>query len=129
MFDPFRMQLLETQDSDGQQTVSVIGVNGDEYTKVHRVQQFGRSAIPPIGSHGIGIPLRGRRDLVLAFGLEHPQHRPRLQNPGEHIIYDAFGSMISLVQQNMRFVHAQKVEMVCNGATIVMEGGKVKINS
>jgi phage gp45-like len=120
MYDLFRTQLRETQDDGDQQTVTLYGVGGEELTRVHRVQQFGRSAIPPVGSHGIGMALYGRRDLVVALGLEHPHHRPRLQSPGEHILYDAFGSAISMVQQNMRFVHPQKVEHAVGGVTMTL---------
>lgn len=129
MYDLFRTELRETQDDGDQQTVTLFGVGGEELTKVHRVQQFGRSAIPPIGAHGIGMALHGRRDLVVSLGLEHAQYRPRLQNPGEHVIYDAFGTAVSLVQQNLRMVHSQKIEQVCGGAIIRMTAdGTVEIN-
>jgi phage gp45-like len=75
------------------------------------------------------MALHGRRDLVVALGLEHPQHRPRLQTPGEHILYDAFGTAISMVKQNMRMVHAEKIESVCGSAIIRMtKDGTVEIN-
>jgi phage gp45-like len=129
MYDLFRTELRETQDDGDQQTVTLYGVGGEELTKVHRVQHFGLSSAAPVGSHGIGMSLHGRRDLVVALGLENAQHRPRATAPGGTVLYDAFGSAVSLVQANLRIVHSQKVEMVCNGATIVMEGGKVKINA
>jgi phage gp45-like len=129
MYDLFRTELRETVDTGDLQTVTLYGVAGEELTKVHRVQQFGRSAIPPIGAHGIGMALHGRRDLVVALGLEHPQYRPRLQNPGEQILYDAFGTAISLVQQNLRMVHAEKIEVVCGAAVLrLKKDGTVEIN-
>jgi phage gp45-like len=131
-YDIFRTELRETQDDGDQQTVTLFGVGGEVLSRV----QFGRSAIPPIGSHGIGMALHGRRDLVVALGLEHAQHRPRLENPGEHILYDGFGSKISMVQQNMRFVHAQKLEHVVGGVTMTLTaeglaitGGRITHNS
>jgi phage gp45-like len=127
-YDIFRTELRETQDDGDQQTVTLYGVGGEELTKVHRVQHFGLSSAAPAGSHGIGMALHGRRDLVVSLGLESAQYRPKSTPVGGTMLYDMFGSTVSLVQQNLRIVHSQKVEVICNGATIMMEGGKVKIN-
>jgi len=129
-YDIFRTELLETQDDGDQQTVTLFGVGGEELTRVHRVQPFGLSSHPPAGSHGIGVALHGQRDLVAVLGLEHPQYRPKATQLGGTVLYDMHGSAVSLVQSNMRIVHAQKIEHVCGAATMVMTAdGKVKINS
>lgn len=130
MYDLFRTEVRETQDDGDQQTVTLYGVGGEELSKVHRVQQFGLSSTAPVGSHGIGMALHGRRDLVVSLGLENAQYRPRNTAPGGTILYDMFGSAVSLVQSNLRIVHAQKIEIASNGGgTIVIDGDKVKINS
>jgi phage gp45-like len=129
-YDLFRTELRETQDDGDQQTVTLYGVGGEELTRVHRVQPFGLSTHPPVGAHGIGMALHGRRDLVAVLGLEHAQYRPKATQPGGTVLYDMYGSAVSLVQSNMRIVHAQKIENVCGAATLVMTAdGKVKINS
>jgi phage gp45-like len=127
MYDLFRTELRETQDDGDQQTVTLFGVGGEELTKVHRVQHFGLSSAAPVGSHGIGMSLHGRRDLVVALGLENAQHRPRNVAPGGTVLYDAFGSAISLIQQNMRIVHAQKIEHVVGGVTMILTGDGLAI--
>lgn len=129
MFDLFRTELRETADDGDQQTVSLFGVGGEELSRVHRVQHFGLSSHAPAGSHGLGLALHGRRDLVVALGLENAQHRPRGVEAGGTVLYDANGSAVSLIKQNLRVVHAEKIEVVCGGARIVLtQDGKVKIN-
>lgn len=129
MYDLFRTELRETVDDGDLQTVTLFGVGGEELTKVHRVQAFGLSSNAPVGSHGLGLALGGRRDQVVALGLENAQHRPRSTEVGGTILYDAFGTAISLIQQNLRMVHAQKIKVVCGTAKIVMtQDGTVEIN-
>jgi phage gp45-like len=120
MYDLFRTELRETQDDGDQQTVSLYGVGGEELSRVHRVQPFGLSTHPPAGAHGIGMALHGRRDLAVVLGLEHAQYRPKATPAGGTVLYDMHGSAVSLVQNNLRVVHAQKIEFAVGGCTMTM---------
>jgi len=123
MFDLFRTELRETQDDGDLQTVTLYGVGGEELTRVHRVQPFGLSSHPPAGAHGIGAALHGRRDLAVVLGLEHAQFRPRATQIGGTVLYDMYGSAVSLVEQNLRIVHAQKIEHVVGGCSFTITPG------
>lgn len=117
-YDLFRFALEETDDGGDLQRVKGAGLAGEQLTGVHRVQPFGFHSNAPAGSHGIGLALHGKRDLVTLLGAEHPQYRPRSREVGSTAIYDMHGNIISLVQAEARFVHAQKVVLVVGGVSM-----------
>lgn len=96
MMDAFRVEVVATNDADGQQVLTVKGFPGEELTRVPRVMPHGESSHPPVGSHGIGIALGGRRDEVVVLGLEHPDKRPRNTPVGGKVLYDAAGNIIRM---------------------------------
>lgn len=119
--DLFRAELGDTDDAgDLQLAKTLLGYAGEEFTRVHRVQPFGFHGHAPRGSHGVGLALRGMRDLVVALGCEHPQHRPKNRAVGTTAIYDMWGNIVSLVEAEIRVVHATKIHLVA--PEIVLEG-------
>lgn len=126
-YDLFRTELIGTEDAGELQTVSLYGVGGEELTQVHRVQPFGLSSHAPAGAHGLGLALHGRRDLVVALGLEHAQYRPKTTPVGGTVLYDMYGSAVSLVQSNLRIVHAQKIEHVVGGVSLTHTAAGIAI--
>jgi phage gp45-like len=125
--DLFRFQLDETDDSGALQGLKGRGVAGEELANVHRVQPFGFHSNAPKQSHGIALALHGQRDLVVALGLESPEHRPKNRELGSTAIYDAHGNIVSLVQANMRIVHATAIRLEAGGATLVLSAGGVEL--
>lgn len=116
----FRLEGEETDDSGDLQTLKALGYAGEELTGVHRVMPFGLHSHAPKGSHSLAIAARGQRTLVAALGLEDPQHRPKNRELGSTAIYDANGSIVSLVQANIRIVHAKEIHLVA--PKIYLEG-------
>jgi len=119
--DLFRAELGDTDDAGELQLAkTLLGYAGEEFTRVHRVSPFGFTSHAPAGSHGIGLALRGMRDLVVALGLEHPQYRPRNRAVGTTAIYDQWGNIVSLVEAEIRIVHTAKIHL--KAPEIVLEG-------
>ncbi len=56
----------------------------------------------------------------MVLGLEDPSHRPRETDPGTSRIYDAHGSVISLVESEVRYVHAKKHVLAVGGVTLTI---------
>lgn len=119
--DLFRAELGDTDDSgDLQLAKRLLGYANEEFSGVHRIQPFGFHSHAPKGSHGIGLALRGMRDLVVGLGFEHPQYRPKNRDLGSAAIYDMHGNIVSLVEMECRIVHATKIHLVA--PEIVLEG-------
>lgn len=116
----FRAILQAIDDSGELQLAEALGYAGESFTEVHRVQPFGFHSNPPPGAHAIGVPLRGLRGLVAALGGEVPGFRPTGRPSGTTALYDAYGSLISLIETECRIVHATAIHLVA--PTIILEG-------
>ncbi|ACL57416.1 phage baseplate assembly protein domain-containing protein [Methylobacterium nodulans] len=120
----FRVEHVETDDKGDLQTTTLLGPAGEELKRVHRLQPFGFHSSVPKGAHGLGVQFgggpEGGRRLNMVLGLEHPDHRPKNREVGSTALYDANGSIVSLVQQNIRVVHSKAVHIVA--PEIVLEG-------
>lgn len=127
----FRGILDETDDSGDQQFTKILGPAGETLSEVHRVQPFGFHSNAPKGSHGVGLQFGGGPDggrtLNMALGFEHKDYRPKNRDVGSTIIYDQNGSAISLVENEIRTVHAKKQVNVVGGVTIEHTSEGVKI--
>ena len=116
-----RAKLVSLDDSGGQQMMGLAGLKGDSPRKVPRVQPYGFTSNPPADSVGVLLSLGGRSDRAMVIGVEHEAYRPRSLPGGATAIYDQFGSIVSLVEQEVRVVHAQKV--VVSAPEIILEAG------
>jgi len=104
----FRFEFGAVDDANDQQQVKGFGHSGEELTKVHRVQSHGLYSNPPVGSHGIGLPLGAERELAVVLGGESPQHRPRNMPPGTTALYNAFSMMWKLLAGKADLDHGGK---------------------
>jgi len=102
-----RGELIEVNDKGEMQMVSAHGHFGERFVDIHRVQDFGLSATPPAGAHGLLHAVGGRRDQMVVIGMEHPEHRPRNLEPGETVIYNAHGDAVSVIKSNIRIKSAR----------------------
>lgn len=102
-----RAKLAALDDSGDMQLARVLGLPGEKFSKVHRVQAFGLSSTPPEGAHGLILSLSGRRDMAALLGIEAPSHRPRNLEPGETVLYNAHGDAVSIVKRNIRIKSAR----------------------
>lgn len=129
----FRGQIVEADDTGDLQTVTLLGQHGEVIKRVHRVQPHGFHSNMPADSHGFGMQFgAGGRTLKAFFGGELPKHRPRNREVGSTALYDANGSLISLVEKEIRTVHAKQVVLAVGGCTLTItkdgfafKGGRV----
>lgn len=106
-----RYTVTGIDDSGGQQFVKATGLSGQTIGQMVRSQHFGLSSVPPAGSEGLALPLGGRADRLWALGSEHPGLRPKGTPMGGTVLYDAYGDAVSIVQANLRVVHATKITL------------------
>jgi phage gp45-like len=90
-----RAVALGFDDAKAQQFITRLrGMAGDEPENVYRLQGFGLSSVPPVGSEGLVIGLGGRSDRLLGLGFEHKDHRPVGSKPGTTVLYDDKGNIV-----------------------------------
>lgn len=114
-----RVELVEVDDSGPLQRVTVLGYADEVIKGAHRVQLFGETSHPPVGSHGLALLVNGRPDQSVILGLEHPDHRPRNLPRGERALYNAHGDVIFLYKEKIKVV-TQTFELVA--PTIKLQG-------
>lgn len=124
-----RVILTDVNDQGAQQYASLSGVYGEQMAEVTRLQHFGFNAVPPKGSEGLLLALGGRSDKAFVLGLEHPQYRPKAKNPGESYVYDAYGNIISVVQQNIRIVHSADVQIVVGSMVVRVRSNRIDLGA
>lgn len=117
----FRFEFGEVDDANDQQQAKGFGQSGEELTKVHRVQSHGLYSNPPVGSHGIGLPLGEERELAVVLGGESPQHRPRNMPPGTTALYNADGTIWKLLPAKADLDHGGKNHHARNMARMKVE--------
>lgn len=103
----------------GQQFLGGKGYAGEGFPRVHRVEPHGFTSHPVAGGIATVIGARGNRDSLYALGGANPGLIPELPQGGT-AIYDHLGNVVSLVQAEMRIVHATRIHLVA--PTIVLEG-------
>lgn len=76
----------------GAQLHQVQGYPSELHNNVQRVQQFGLSAMPPIGASGVILFQGGHRGFGTIVAAEHGAYRPTGLKPGEITIYMVDGA-------------------------------------
>ncbi len=104
---------------DGQQFVAGKGFAGDRFERAHRPEPHGFASWPVKGGIGMVLGARGRRDAAYVLGGENPELRPELAMGGT-AIYDHAGNIVSIVQTEMRIVHAARITIAA--PEIVLDG-------
>nr|WP_295465189.1 phage baseplate assembly protein [Mesorhizobium sp.] len=109
----------KVEHKDGQQFVDGKGFAGDEFERFHRPEPHGFASHPVKGGIGIALSARGNRDSAYVLGGENPKLRPDVAMGGA-AIYDHTGNIVSVVQANMRLVHATVIHLIA--PSIILEG-------
>lgn len=122
-----RGRITEVDDADGNQRVSAVGLAGTRYSEILRAQPHGFSSHPPIGSKGFLLALGGASQRALFLGGEDDSARPKGLPLGAAAIYDHAGNIVSVVEQNIRIVHAAKVVVVA--PKVVVESPDIRLGS
>ncbi|TWD54549.1 bacteriophage Mu Gp45 protein [Agrobacterium vitis] len=114
----FRRGVLSGIDvSGGQHLANLKGFYNEELVNVPRIKEFGFSSSPPAGATALIMALNGRADNAMVMGLDHGSHGPRDLGAGHTAIYDAYGNVVSLVQNKVRIVTAGAIELVSASLT------------
>lgn len=91
-----RVTVTGVDDSGPQQLVTGQGIDGLTIGEAVRLQHFGATGVPPVGSEGVMLISGGRFDRPHFLGLEHPDHRPTGSPSGTKVLYDDQGNVIRL---------------------------------
>jgi phage gp45-like len=103
----------------GQQFLAGKGMAGERFPRVHRVEPHGFTSHPVKGGIATVMQAGGQRDSVYAMGGANPLLVPELPSGGT-AIYDHLGNIVSIVQREIRIVHATKI--VISAPEIVLDG-------
>ena len=104
---------------DGQQFINGKGFASDSFERVHRPEPHGFASHPVKGGIGVALSARGNRDSAYVLGGENPKLRPQVAMGGT-AIYDHTGNIVSVVQAQMRMVHATRIHIIA--PEIILEG-------
>lgn len=89
-----RFLIQKIDDSGPLQLIDADGLLDEKFTKIMRVHQHGFASHALKDSHMIALGLGGRRDMLVAFGGEHPDKRIKNLKEGEAVLYDSEGNVI-----------------------------------
>ena len=121
--------ILKEYDASGSQHLAKIsGLRSEELAAVPRMQQFGQSSNPPLGSHVLFTRLGGASDRAVILGIDNANLGPRDLTPGDKAIYDAHGNVISLVSSAVRIVASADLTINAAGAITLTSGGLLTHN-
>lgn len=114
-----RVTVTSVDDSGPQQVVAGTGYDGQSIGEAVRLQHFGATSVPPVGSQGLMLLSGGRHDRPHFVGLEHPDHRPTNNPSGTKVLYDDKGNVIRMYGDDGIQVAAKK-----GNVTFTPEPGK-----
>jgi phage baseplate assembly protein V len=129
-----RGRVTQVDDSGPVQRLQVQASALELADKRARVQEFGLTSNPPIGSDAALMALTGDRTAVMVVGTNHQGSRPRNLAPGETKLYSEDGKYVYLTASGGIVVDAKGQDVVVNNArdvtwnlsgklTIVAPGG------
>lgn len=88
-----RVSLVVCDDTGVYQVHQIQGYPGELRDAVPRVQEFGVSTVPPVGAEGVTVSANGGyHGTQTIISTNHPQYRPKNQNPGEVTVYIVDGA-------------------------------------
>lgn len=123
-----RVRMDSIDDSGGQQRTVLSGMAGQKMGFVDdgvvRVQNFGFTSVPPVGSEGIAMSLGGNPDQALVIGLEDVTSRVSGLPGGTSAIYNQYGDVIKLLQKE---VEMTTETFTIKATTVVIESGDVNL--
>ncbi len=96
-----RARVKAVDDSGDHQTIDFTGHDGEEYTKVLRLQNHGFTSNPPEDSYGYFLRM-GESDRLVALGFEN-KNRPKDLPRGAKAIYGADGQVLKYLPAKSDF--------------------------
>lgn len=89
-----RCVIEAVKDSSGLQTLKVSLLDG-EIKELERVQEFGFTSSPPVGSEGVCVFVGGTRSNGICIATDDRRYRVKTEE-GQTAIYDQSGAMVFL---------------------------------
>lgn len=121
-----RVEVMETDDSDGFQKVTVEGLDGEIHKNVYRAQYFGSTGHVPKKSQGLLLMVGGRPDQGILIAIEDTDKREKNLAEGERCLYNAHGDKIFQYKEYTKVVtkkfEVSAEEIILDGVCYV--GGK-----
>ena len=87
-------------DSGTEQYIDASGLDGEQFTKLMRIQHHGLTSTPPADAHYLGVSPGGARDRLYLIGGESPSARPKNTPSGATCLYDDKGNIIRMYTDN-----------------------------
>lgn len=112
-------------DSKDIQEVQLSALAGESLDKIPRVQDFGFSSNPPLGSEGIILSLGGSRENVVAIKVDNRVVRIKNLASGETVIFTDDGTFLHLKKSGQ--VHLKTATKVLVEAPDAEFTGNVKV--
>jgi len=116
-----RFQVLNVDDSGTQQILDLAGLYGEKPKRVLRVLPHGFTSNPPAGSDGLGLALGGRSDRLAYLDGGHEKHRPKNLPQGGAAIYDAYGKIIKVIEDETEIDAGGKPVVIHNASKVTIE--------
>ncbi|MDX2265451.1 MAG: phage baseplate assembly protein V [Hyphomicrobiales bacterium] len=120
-----RGEVIEVNDGGGMQLMSVRGYADEVIKMAHRVQPFGFTSNPPLGSHGVVMSAGGRRDQAFIIGIENEAARQKGLKPGEQAIYDGEGQFLKMLNGRKTVISVGELTIVAD--KVVVESGDINL--
>ena len=122
-----RAELVDVDDSGEHQLATALGYEAERFTKIHRVQPFGMTSVPPKGAHGLVGLVNGRLDQAVLLGIEHQDYRPRSLPVGATKLYDKDGTFVYLDSDGNLYAETRKKAQVKAGQEAVVEAPAIQL--
>ena len=106
------------------QLVKISGLSGEVQDGIERIQNYGISSNPPLGSESVVACIGGSKDHVVVIATDSGAYRVKALNSGEVVIYSQFGQQILLKSNGSVEITAPAGVSVGNGSDAVAMGTK-----
>lgn len=109
-------------DSNEIQILKITGISDDVIENVQRVQEYGRTSVPPVGGQVIYAALNGNKDHVVALTTGYEQARPKDLESGDNVMWDIHGNTVELTEAGVRIISNTGGEITIADGKIVLNG-------
>lgn len=111
------------------QYVDVSGREGEEFTRVLRVQGHGFTSHPPKDSHALVIPIGNKSDVLLIVGAEHLDHRPKNIGDGNAMAYNATKGTTIHLKGDKIIINSPGDMEITSGGTLTIKASKIELKA
>lgn len=116
-------------DSGGLQSIQGSLTADEVQDDMERVQQYGFTSCPPLGSEFVAI-FRGGRDHPLIIAVDSREHRKTGLEDGDSCQYTYAGNFIRLTAENGKiYIDAPHNIIIRSDETVRIEGKKIELHA